>query len=664
MRGSSLLPVPRRSRDWMRIVAATVVLLHAAPPVSAQLKAGQLTDLPLEQLLRMEVYSASQFVQDSLQAPSSVSVITREDIRTFGFRTIAEALRSVRGTYLAYDRSYHYLGVRGFLRPGDYNSRILILVDGYALNDGIYNQAPIGLEFPLDLSLVERIEFVPGPGSSLYGSNAFFGVANVITRAAAQVGAEVSAYAASHSASGLRASLGHRYESGLEVLVSASGDRSRGTDLTFPEFADVNGGVAHGLDFERAEKAYARLGYKGLTLSLGTARRLKGIASGDFGTAFDVPGSQSADAYAFADLSYRTNIGERTELSTRASYHRYAYDGDFVYDVPPLTINRDEARAAGWTLEARALHALSDRHKLVFGAAHQSDSTLEQRNFDIDPFAPYLDDSRSSKLTGLYAQSEYFIRPDLILNAGVRHDKHDSFAGATSPRLGLVFLPGRDSAVKLLYGRAFRVPNLYERAYDTPGSQRANPDLEPERIATSEIAYERVDGATRFAGSLYHYRIRGLIDQVSDPVDGALVFVNGANVTARGAEAEVEHKFSSGLNLKGILGFYAADTGGTRLDNSPRVLAKAYASAPVFGERVRLGLEALHVGQRDGRGGVDAYSILNLTAVARLGGGAELRASVYNLGDAHFADPGNEGQVQDRIFQDGRTLRVELTGRF
>lgn len=664
MRGTPLLPGPRRPCDWMRIAAATVVLLHAAPPVSAQSKAGQLTELPLEQLLHMEVYSASRFVQDSLQAPSSVSVVTREDIRTYGFRTIAEALRSVRGTYVTYDRSYRFLGVRGFSRPGDYNSRILILVDGYALNDGIYNQAPVGLEFPLDLSMVERIEFVPGPGSSLYGSNAFFGVVNVITRAAAQVGTEVSAYAASHSGSGVRASLGHRYESGLEVLVSASTDRSRGADLYFPEFADVNGGVAHGLDFEHSEKAYARLGYEGLTATFGTSRRLKGIAAGDFGTAFDVPGSETADDYAFADLSYRANIGARTEISTRASYHRYAYDGDYVYDIPPLTINRDVARAAGWTFEARALHALSARHKLVFGAAHQSDGTLEQRNFDVEPFAHYLDDSRSSKLTGLYAQSEYFIRPDLILNAGVRHDKHDSFAGAISPRLGLVYLPGPGSAVKLLYGQAFRVPNLYERAYSAPGAQRANPDLEPERITTGEIAYERFDGATRFAGSLYHYRIRKLIDQVADPVDGVLVFVNGASVTARGAEAEVEHKFASGLSLKGSLGLHATNAEGTRLDNSPRVLGKAFASAPVFGERVRLGLEALHVGQRDGRGGVGAYSILNLTAVARLGRGAELRASVYNLGGARYADPGNEGQVQDRIYHDGRTLRVELTGRF
>jgi iron complex outermembrane receptor protein len=187
---------------------AALVAFAACRPAWAQSRAGELTALGLEQLLSVQVTSASKFAQDPLQAPSAVSVITREDIRTFGYRTVADALAGVRGTYLTYDRNYRYLGVRGFSRPGDYNSRILMLVDGYAANDGIYNQAPVGLEFPLDMSLVERIEFVPGPGSSLYGSNAFFGVVNVITRKAADVGVEASAYAQGGSGNGLRASAG------------------------------------------------------------------------------------------------------------------------------------------------------------------------------------------------------------------------------------------------------------------------------------------------------------------------------------------------------------------------------------------------------------------------------------------------------------------------
>jgi iron complex outermembrane receptor protein len=209
------------------------------------------------------------------------------------------------------------------------------------------------------------------------------------------------------------------------------------------------------------------------------------------------------------------------------------------------------------------------------------------------------------------------------------------------------------------------VPNLYERYYGAPGTQKGNTDLVPERVATTELAYERSGGATRFAGSIYHYRIRGIIEQVTDPADGLQVFVNGATVTARGAEAELEHRFRSGLRLKGSVGYYTARSGETRLDNSPRMLAKFHASAPLLGERLRLGLEALYVGQRDGRGGgVAGRTVLNLTASARLGQGAELRASAYNVGGVRYADPASATHVQDRIYQDGRVLRIEILAKF
>ncbi len=640
--------------------SATLVAGAVCQPASAQSNAGELSDLSLEQLLSIEVYSASRFVQDSLQAPSSVSVITREDIRTFGYRTVADALESVRGTYLTYDRNYHYLGIRGFSRPGDYNSRFLVLVDGYAVNDGIYNQGPIGLEFPLDMNLVERIEFIPGPGSSLYGSNAFFGVVNVITRNAADVGAEATAYAQSRSGYGVHASLGHKFDSGMEVLLSASHDRSDGGKLTFPEFATVNGGVAEGLDFEDGNKAYARLGYGDFTFSMGASRRIKGIPTAAFETAFNVPGTETEDVYGFADLNFSRRVGERSEIIARASYHYYAYDGDYVYDIPPLTINRDEARAIGWTYEGRVLHELSERLKVIVGAEHQRDGTLKQVNFDVEPYFSYLHDQRSLSVTGLYAQSEYFVRPDLILNAGLRFDKHEGFSGAFSPRFGLIYLLNPGSAVKLLYGRAFRVPNLYERFYSVGGAQKGNPGLDRERIATTQLIYERTNGATRFSSSLYRYRIKGLIDQSTDPADDLMVFINGASATSYGGELELEHGFGSGLILTGNLGLSETRSAGARLDNSPRVVAKALASAPLLDERVRLGLEGLYVGNRDGRGGVSSYSILNLTATAQLGHGAELRASAYNLGDTRYADPGNEGQIQDRIYQDGRTLRLDL----
>ena len=117
-----------------------------------------------------------------MEAPASVTIINKDEIKKYGYRNLADILRSVRGFFVTNDRNYQYLGVRGFNRPGDYNTRILLLVDGHRLNDGLYDQAPIGYDFPVDIDLIDRVEVIRGPSSSIYGTNAFFAVVNVITR--------------------------------------------------------------------------------------------------------------------------------------------------------------------------------------------------------------------------------------------------------------------------------------------------------------------------------------------------------------------------------------------------------------------------------------------------------------------------------------------------
>ena len=99
---------------------------------------GGLADKSLEDLMAVEVgtvFGAARREQRVTEAPSSVTIVTAEDIRTFGWRTLADALSSVRGFYVTNDRNYTYVGVRGFGRPSDYNNRVLVLVNGHRYND-------------------------------------------------------------------------------------------------------------------------------------------------------------------------------------------------------------------------------------------------------------------------------------------------------------------------------------------------------------------------------------------------------------------------------------------------------------------------------------------------------------------------------------------------
>lgn len=161
------LPTPARCSQSMNstgnlcrralLIAGTAMalVLGTAAAHGQQQPQSDLTSISLEDLTQVKVYSASKHLEDSDDPPSAVTIITADDIRRYGWRTLAEVLSSVRGFYTFYDRDYVYLGVLGVLRPTDYNSRILLLINRHRLNDHVCDSALIGTEFPLDMDLVE-----------------------------------------------------------------------------------------------------------------------------------------------------------------------------------------------------------------------------------------------------------------------------------------------------------------------------------------------------------------------------------------------------------------------------------------------------------------------------------------------------------------------------
>ena len=138
------MPSPDKSPSrplYRTLIAGYVLLLISISrtPCVAQANPVDLRDASLEELMNMRVYSASKHLQNVSDAPSSVTVITADEIQKHGYRTLADILRTVRGFYMSYDRSYSYAGVRGFAPPGDFNTRVLLLVDWHRINENIYD---------------------------------------------------------------------------------------------------------------------------------------------------------------------------------------------------------------------------------------------------------------------------------------------------------------------------------------------------------------------------------------------------------------------------------------------------------------------------------------------------------------------------------------------
>ena len=621
------------------------------------------------------VYGAAKYDQKVHEAPAAVTIITAEQIRKYGYRTFAQILDSVPGLFTTNDRNYGYLGIRGFNRPGDYNTRVLILVDNHRMNDAVYDQGAIGTEAPIDVDIIDRVEIIKGPASSLYGTNAFFGVINVITKRGRDLkGVEASGEASSFNTYLGRLSYGNKFSNGVEVLLSGSYSGSEGhRELLYPEFSSTNNGIAKDIDKDNFYYYTGKLTYGGFTLTGGYKWRKKQVPTAAFGTVFNDNRFHTVDERTYVDFSYQHEFANQLNLKARLYYDRYWYRGDYPFDydgfgIPPFTLNRDTVQTDWWGAELTVTKRLFERHKITAGTEYRDQFRMYQANRDVEPPATYLNDNRDSSFIAGYLQDEWAITDHITLNAGFRHDHYSTFGGTTNPRVGLISTWGK-TTVKLLYGQAFRAPNPFEQFYVTGNVFKSSPNLRPEKIKTYELILEQYLGNhIRALGSLYQYNISGLITQTLD-TDDKLFFNNVDDITSRGAEFTVEGKWPSGV--EGRISYAIQTSRNDQMDqmltNSPQHLVKTNLIVPIIEDKLFAGFEGRYTSSRLTLAGNNASPlyILNVSLFSqRLVKGWELSAHINNLVNQKYGYPGSGEHLQDIINQDGRTFWVKLKYRF
>jgi len=373
-------------------------------------------------------------------------------------------------------------------------------------------------------------------------------------------------------------------------------------------------------------------------------------------------------------LTFARELSERCAVRARLAYSSYDYDGRYVYDYaeegdePDIVLNRDYWKGRWWEGELQVTGSPVIGHTLTAGVEARYSVRQDQANWDREV---YLDDARHSNNWGIYVQDEFKPLEKLTFIGGVRHDEYSTFGGTTNPRLALIYDLFEDTVLKLLYGTAFRAPNAYELYYHDGGySEKAAEELNPETITTYEAILERqLDRNLRASVSGFQYGMKDLIDQYVDPADGLIVFQNLSEVEARGVELALSGRWDWGPRSRASYSYVQAedkDTGESLVD-SPKHLAKWNLLTPVIPERLFAGIEVLYDSEAKTLAGheTDDVVLTNLTLTyASASKRMEIAASIYNLFDVDYANPGFNEHVQDQIQQDGRTFRVGLTYRF
>ena len=623
------------------------------------------------------VFGASKHEQKVTEAPATVSVITAEEIARYGYRNLGEILASLPGIYMTNDRNYGYLGVRGLSVPGDFNTRILILVDGQRYDDPIYLATGILQDFPMDVDLIERLELIRGPGSALYGSAAMLGVVNIITKRGRDIsGVEFNAQYGSFDTYKIRGSYGARLDNGLEVMLSATKYGSDGQKkLYYPEYddPDTNNGIYVNNDHESHESVKAALGYKDFSFNAAWSKRKKGIPTASYGTVFNDNRAYTDDDYLILALAYSSNWAGRYEVSGHVGYTGYHYDGDYPYDWPPVTINRDKTDGRSFDAEFHAGFDVNERHHLMLGVEGRHAYRQDQSNFDILEDGPdfYLDDKRDSTNWGVFIQDDLTLTPKINVVLGFRYDHYDNFGGNTNPRLAVVYKLTGTSTLKALYGEAFRVPNGYELYYNDGGIGSKPPEnLQPEDTKYYEFVLEHsFNQYLRGSISLYKYYVHDVLVTVEDPDDELLQVQNGSTVDVSGLEVVLEGDGPWGT--EGRISYSHSDgqyeDGDEELPNSPRHMAKLNLEFPFLDDKLSAGIELQYSSRRKllSEGWSRSYLVANLGLRTRtFSNGLWAGLYGYNLFDEVIEHVPGEEFEQRVIEQDGRSVMFRLNGTF
>ncbi len=388
---------------------------------------------------------------------------------------------------------------------------------------------------------------------------------------------------------------------------------------------------------------------------------------------FDDPSLKLNDGGTQLTMAVQHPLTDTSSMYARLAYTDWHYRATYPYLGAPYYQNYDDVRSQMLDGEFHIDHQQGSNH-LVAGLDFSQDLMARQQNF-YSSTAPLgsvgTDINPLIKHSGLFMQDEWLFNPGWLLSLGLRLDSETNSNSTTSPRLGLIWQANPAWTAKLLTGRAYRSPNAYESGFSQGTLYLSNPNLQPEKIRTTEGVLEWLQNAqTRWVLSLFDNKLDQLIEQVD--TGAGLQYQNGNWVKVQGAELGVEKTTSTSMKLQSSIAYNHAQNGlGTSQGNSPNWIGKLSASAPVFDHAAYLAGEIQAIGNRTFDWNAAPYSVgsevlanATLTFPNVLTKGLQFQLRVTNLFDRDVQVPASNEMPTPFIPQNGRDLMAKLDYAF
>lgn len=659
------------------------------------------------------------------KAPAVASVITAKQIKEMGATTLDDVLETISGLHIALsavNRLDSVYSIRG-IHTG-MNAQVLMLMNGIPF-PYVYTGARPAL-FNLPITAISRVEVLRGPGSAVYGADAYSGVINIITKDGSEIdGSHIGLRSGSFDSNELWLQHGNSYGK-WDIAFSfnyteTDGDTGRkiSSDLqtTFDQAFGTNASLAPGSLSTRYTTFDTHLEIKrgnwGLRLwnwKLEDA----GIGAGG-AQALDPDGRQDTNQF-LADLSYRNDqLLQDVELEITTSYLHRKTETEFTLLSAGATIpigsdgNLDFAAPAGivsfsdglfgypggtdnqLNFDLAVIYSGFSSHNIRLGGGlkylryhpeesknfgpgvidgTQSPVNGSLTNVSDTPYA--FSPTQSRTLRYFSVQDEWTFAPDWELTSGVRYDHYSDFGPTFNPRIALVWSARYNLTAKLLYGSAFRAPSFSELTGKNNPVSLGNPDLDPETIETYELAFDyrpTFDIQTNL--SLFAYQAKDLISIVQD--DGATTKTaqNAKDQDGYGFEIEANWQATDNLDVSASYAWQHSEDKQTdqRVADAPR--QQIYLSSHwQFIDGYHLSPQIIWIGDRaraatDTRSEIDDYTLVNLTLRidSVLNKNFQLAISCRNIFDEDAYEP-SSGTIADDYPLASRSVWVELSYRF